>query len=355
MSSKTLTIRIFLGDQLVDTKTLDDEVIKIGTLRSSHLRLEDEAVARMHAMIEVAGDDLRIIDLGSSTGTQLNGEPVRSNAPLHDGDQLRVGPYRIEVQLHAAAETVAPAPAKVVALPVASAPRPAPLVDPSECEVHNGTRVAEVVAMYGSTVLDVQHVGQLKNRRSQAPAWLAIGGGMMLAGLGLFGYEVSQDWEGYNQSVVAAQVDGSVAPEEPGAGLGGLGVALALLGLVPFGLGSVRMGDSARRDFTIGEGHDASFHVPTAGLPNPAGFPLVRGTDDSFTLNFTAEMRGEVTVGDETHELSALAGRERRHLAPGLERLVVDGDHPGAGSVLPQRDRQCSRARTEVHDQWMLR
>ena len=30
--------------------------------------------------------------------------------------------------------------------------------------------------MYGSTVLDVQHVGQVKSRKSQAPLWLALGG-----------------------------------------------------------------------------------------------------------------------------------------------------------------------------------
>jgi hypothetical protein len=49
-------------------------------------------------------------------------------------------------------------------------------IDASEFEVQNGSRVAEVVAMYGSTVLDVQHVGQLKNKKSQAPMFLAVGG-----------------------------------------------------------------------------------------------------------------------------------------------------------------------------------
>ena len=317
MNSKTLTIRVFHGDKLVDTQTLDNEVIKIGKLRSSHIRLDHESVARMHAVLEVAGDDIRVLDLGSTSGVHVNGQRVSKSAPLHGGDRLSVGPYRIELDIPAAAERSAHTPAPLAALPVApiasvpAVPRHTPIIDPRECEVHNGTRVAEVVAMYGSTVLDVQHVGQLKDRRSQAPAWLALGGGLMLAGLGLFGYEVSQDWEGYNDQVIAAQVDGSVAPDKPGTGLGGFGVALALLGLVPFGLGTVRMGDVVRRDFTIGEGHDASFHVPTAGLPDPSGFPLVRGADDSFTLSFTAEMGGEVTIDGETVELCQLASSGR--------------------------------------------
>ncbi len=309
MNSKTLTIRVFHGDKLVDTQSLDNEVIKIGKLRSSHIRLDHESVARMHAVIEVAGDEVRVLDLGSSSGVHLNGQPVSKSAPLRSGDQLEVGPYRLELDIPVAAETPVHRPAPALAL--APAPRHTPIIDPRECEVHNGTRVAEVVAMYGSTVLDVQHVGQLKDRRSQAPAWLALGGGLMLAGLGLFGYEVSQDWEGYDEQVVAAQVDGSVTPDKPGTGLGGFGVALALLGLVPFGLGAVRMGDAVRRDFTIGEGHDASFHVPTAGLPDPSGFPLVRSADDSFSLSFTAEMRGEVTSSGETVDLCELASSGR--------------------------------------------
>ena len=73
MSTKTLAIKVFYGDQLVDTQTLSQDVIKIGKLKSSHVCLDDEAVARMHAVIEVSGDEVRVIDLGSATGTMLNG------------------------------------------------------------------------------------------------------------------------------------------------------------------------------------------------------------------------------------------------------------------------------------------
>ena len=69
MSTKTLTLNIYRGDELVETKSLTQEVIKIGKLKSSHLCLDDEAVARMHAVIEVSGSDVRVIDLGSSTGS----------------------------------------------------------------------------------------------------------------------------------------------------------------------------------------------------------------------------------------------------------------------------------------------
>ncbi|MEZ4380288.1 MAG: AgmX/PglI C-terminal domain-containing protein [Nannocystaceae bacterium] len=324
MSTKTLAIKIFYGDQLVDTQTLDQDVIKIGKLKSSHLCLDDEAVARMHAVIEVSGDEVRIIDLGSSSGTVLNGQRIDKNAPLGDGDILEFGPYRVEIGFVAPQPVAAPVQQPVAA--AAAAPmmaaaampmaqpmpqRPAIQIDASEYEVQNGSRVAEVVAMYGTTVLDVQHVGQIKNRKKQAPLWLGIGGVMMVAGMALFGYEVSQDWEGYNAAKIEASTTGGIMPTKPGTGLGGVGVALALLGLIPFGVGMSRMGDFAPRDFTIGEGHTASFHVPPQGLPSPAGFPLVRGSDHDFTLNFTQGMTGEVTLDGQTVPLAQLVSSGR--------------------------------------------
>ena len=107
MSNKSLSFKVFYGDQLVDTKTLDQDVIKIGKLKSSHLCLEDDNVARMHAVIEVAGDDVRVIDLGSSSGTIVNGSRIDKNAVLSDGDTLVFGPYRLEVEFIKPAPVVA--------------------------------------------------------------------------------------------------------------------------------------------------------------------------------------------------------------------------------------------------------
>ena len=46
------------------------------------------------------------------------------------------------------------------------------VLDTREFEVQNGTRVAQVTAMFNDTVIDVQHLGQTPNRRKSAPAWL---------------------------------------------------------------------------------------------------------------------------------------------------------------------------------------
>jgi len=78
--------------------TLQRDIIKIGKLASSHLRVEgDDAVSRMHAVIEVLEDKLDIIDLGSSVGTLVNGERV-TKQQLQVGDRIQVGDTLIELR-----------------------------------------------------------------------------------------------------------------------------------------------------------------------------------------------------------------------------------------------------------------
>jgi len=46
-------------------------VIKIGRDQKSHLRVEDDSVSRMHAVIEAKPEEIQIIDLGSGKGRTL--------------------------------------------------------------------------------------------------------------------------------------------------------------------------------------------------------------------------------------------------------------------------------------------
>src|SRR5437763_305533 len=85
------------GDTLVRTETLTQDIIKIGKLSSSHLRIDDESVSRMHAVIEIAGPgEIYIIDLGSTKGTLVNGQKV-NKAKVQSGDTIVLGSTRIVV------------------------------------------------------------------------------------------------------------------------------------------------------------------------------------------------------------------------------------------------------------------
>jgi hypothetical protein len=346
--SQTLTLKIFQNGQLVESKTLAQDVIKIGKLKSSHLCLEDDSVARMHAVIEVSGSDVRVIDLGSSTGTILNGRRVEKNDVLKSGDVLEFGPFRIEVEFSAApAMTMVPAqtggtvvsaapaappmaamqvqqmqpqgmthaPAAAMAAPMAApqmaAQRPVMQIDASEVEDQGGGRVTEVVTMYGRNVMDVQHVGQVKSRVATAPLFLVLGGLFFVAGAGIFANDVGQDWDAHEKAQVQAAELGRAQPAAPGLGLGGLGLGLALLGLVPFTVGVMRLQDKGLQNYTLGEGHHATFHLPAQGLPDGTAFPLVRGGDHDYQLQFTREMTGEVQLDGQKITLAELVASGR--------------------------------------------
>jgi hypothetical protein len=99
-----LTFRIFKGDQLIREERLSLSVIKLGKVPSAHLKLDDETVSRMHAIIEVNGPgDVSIIDLGSTKGTFVNGQKV-NKAKLQTGDTIVVGETRIELAIGASEE-----------------------------------------------------------------------------------------------------------------------------------------------------------------------------------------------------------------------------------------------------------
>lgn len=139
---------IYEGNQLVRTEIIAEQTIKIGKLASSHVRIDDDSVSRMHAVVEANGpDDVVILDLGSATGTYVNGERVTKHR-LRTGDRIRFG--GVTVVLAIAGQTPQGGGAR---RPVVTN---APLFDENEDEA-GGRRALEVLALWGATVVDVQH------------------------------------------------------------------------------------------------------------------------------------------------------------------------------------------------------
>ncbi len=220
-----ITFTIHQPGQAPRQETLAQAVIKVGKLASSHVRVDDEQVSRMHAVVEVTGqdsagkDEVVIIDLGSASGTFVNGKKV-TKAQLKSGDEITLGSARVTVQVGSASATtslqdvaeahvtpaaLAPAP-PVPAVAAKRAPKPpaAPNpfgraalaalpnpfatsrtetrrslsaeelegIDPEKLtygivasgppvdanEVESGERALEVMVMWGRTVLHVDHL-----------------------------------------------------------------------------------------------------------------------------------------------------------------------------------------------------
>src|SRR5512145_2385056 len=95
MSKAVLTFSIYQGDALIRRETVTQDIVKVGKDPRSHLRVDDDAASRMHAVVEVAGpDDVTLIDLGNEPGTLVNGARV-NKCKLHVGDQIQIGDTRL--------------------------------------------------------------------------------------------------------------------------------------------------------------------------------------------------------------------------------------------------------------------
>ncbi|MEE8408887.1 MAG: FHA domain-containing protein [Myxococcota bacterium] len=129
-------------------------VVKIGRLSSAHVQIDHPDVSRVHAVIELSHNGATLIDMGSQSGTLINGAQITKQT-LNHNDQvvigdigLLVGLGKVPVQPTAAATaepTSAPAAAPTLAdiaatatvapamapapMPAGATPAPAPPVD----------------------------------------------------------------------------------------------------------------------------------------------------------------------------------------------------------------------------------
>jgi len=72
--------------------SLRDGPIVIGSAADADIRVDHPSVDPHHARVEPTPSGARIIDLGSRTGTSVNGKPI-SGAELPDGAELKVGDF----------------------------------------------------------------------------------------------------------------------------------------------------------------------------------------------------------------------------------------------------------------------
>ncbi|NOJ78934.1 adventurous gliding motility protein GltG [Myxococcus xanthus] len=270
-----LTLKVFKGDSLVASKDYERDIIKIGRLSSAHLCLEDEKVSRIHSVIEVASDGaMSIIDMGSVEGTYVNGKRVTKGL-LSFGDEIRVGGTTIRLENPAAVAAVnlaaAAASSEVVTEknPVIAAPAPA-----------EGLAQAAVAAPAAGAI-DPSFAATQQNSVA-APAAPAPA------------------------PVVAAPEEAAprVRKVRRTKSSGPLGVGLR------FAWGDQRVGEffmapGRKGAFVVGSAAGVDFVMGDARLGAPK-FDAVRSDGQSFTVRFTAKMKGELTRKGETLDLKAV-------------------------------------------------
>jgi len=141
MSKAVLTFAVYQGETLLRRETVAHDIVKVGKDPKSHLRIDDDAASRMHAVVEVAGpDDVTLIDLGNEPGTLVNGARV-NKCKLHAGDQIQIGGTRLVLERADAAGAAAP----VMSSEPPGAPRapPAAAMAPASAQATAEAMVAE--------------------------------------------------------------------------------------------------------------------------------------------------------------------------------------------------------------------
>ena len=83
-------LRVTQGSGATQTVELTQDVTVIGRGSQAHLRLDDTGVSRQHAEVRREGDDVVLVDLGSTNGTTVNGR-VAERVRLTPGDTISLG------------------------------------------------------------------------------------------------------------------------------------------------------------------------------------------------------------------------------------------------------------------------
>jgi len=94
LSTGAASLVVRNGPQAGVTLVLDVDVTRLGRAPESEISLDDITVSRRHAEILRTGNDYIVRDAGSLNGTYVNNERI-DEAPLHQGDELQVGKFRL--------------------------------------------------------------------------------------------------------------------------------------------------------------------------------------------------------------------------------------------------------------------
>lgn len=370
-----LIFRIFKGDQLVREERLSQNVIKIGKVPSAHLKVDDETVSRMHAIIEVNGPgDISIIDLGSTKGTFVNNHKV-NKAKLVSGDNIVVGETRIEFVIGTEeieeapfdAGFEAPRPASTTGSPFAAAglppappafdaPRaanvtgspfaataaaaparaaagygggmsgmghqgytPAPMFaapTPDSYEDAAGPRAVEIAAMLGDSVVKVQHCTKGSGGKVSGATWGLIGVSAVTLLAAGYAFFTGIGNANYNAAKLATWTGKLKKPEfsfRPE--MLSFSYDYILVGGLIAGLFTLVYGlIKARRELDV----TPQFRIGTAaGVEFPIdtvpapSFPLVAPAGNDFVVSFGAGMEGDMSLDGQTASLADLVSMGR--------------------------------------------
>lgn len=91
MNSSPRLVEAALVLQNGERITLDTDSLKIGRQASCRVVFNDSNVSREHAQLRRSADGWKLLDLGSTNGTKINGVKITEEQVLVNGDELGFG------------------------------------------------------------------------------------------------------------------------------------------------------------------------------------------------------------------------------------------------------------------------
>ena len=93
------SIHIIQGFDQGERLEIAKKIFRLGRDSDNDLQLHDSEVSRFHAELQPDGDGLKVVDLGSSNGTCVNGERATA-VRLSSGDRIQLGKTHIIIKEH---------------------------------------------------------------------------------------------------------------------------------------------------------------------------------------------------------------------------------------------------------------
>src|SRR5262245_27880441 len=87
-------LRIESGDRQGEEIPLPEGTLVIGRRADSGLVLKDGSVSGRHAELHVQGNEVEVVDLGSTNGTRIDGQKIE-RAHLSTGEAVVFGSVRV--------------------------------------------------------------------------------------------------------------------------------------------------------------------------------------------------------------------------------------------------------------------
>jgi len=145
-------LKVISGKQAGSLIPLPAGKFLIGREEDCHLRPNSDTVSRHHCVFTVDDFTVRLRDLGSTNGTMVNGERIRSGVMLNPGDIVSIGKIEFEIQirdlsLETVAELELETDTRVEKPPVPDAPPPPPEAIPPALGA-NTNPISEVDSSY---------------------------------------------------------------------------------------------------------------------------------------------------------------------------------------------------------------